>query len=115
MSFPPQDLGGEQEEPQGWRWTRTYTAIPIKTNNTQIERADMSSSPQELGAEEEEPQGVEMDQDFDGELHDVPEGKREEQEDEEGEEGDEERLQQEMGEAGPDEQVRFLSLYGAGF
>ncbi len=70
----------------------------------------MSSSPQELGAEEEEPQGVEMDQDFDGELHDVPEGEREEQEDEEGEEGDEERLQQEMGEAGPDEQVRFLSF-----
>ena len=59
---------------------------------------------QELGAEQEEPQGVEMDQDFEGELHDVPEGERNEEE-EEPEAGDEERLQQEMGDAGNGEQV----------
>lgn len=57
------------------------------------------------GPEEEQPQGVEMEDDFEGELQDVPEGERQEQEDEEGEEGDEERLDQQMGDGGEGEQV----------
>lgn len=48
-----------------------------------------------------------MDLDFEGELHEVPEAERkdDDEEEEEAEEGDEDRLHQEMGEGGEDEQV----------
>lgn len=47
---------------------------------------------QPQGPQEEEPEGVEMEADFDGELHDVPEDPA--ADDAEPEEGDDDRLEQ---------------------
>lgn len=71
--------------------------------------SDVLGAPvQEPGApeEEEEPQGVEMEDDFEGDLQDVPEaGQQDQEEGEEAEEDDEQRLEQQMGEGGDGEQV----------
>lgn len=49
---------------------------------------------------------MEMEDDFEGELQDVPEaGQQEGEEGEEAEEDDEQRLEQQMGEGGEGEQV----------
>ena len=66
-------------------------------------------------AEEEQPQGVEMDDDFGGALEDVPEAERGDGEEEGAEEGDDERLEQQMGEAGPDEQVGAWETFAKSF
>jgi hypothetical protein len=60
------------------------------------------------GPEEEQPQGLEMDDDFDGELQDVPEAEQQDEEQQEGEEDDEQRLEQQMGEGGEGEQVKGI-------
>ena len=69
---------------------------------------------QEPGApeEEEEPQGVEMEDDFEGDLQDVPEaGQQDQEEGEEAEEDDEQCLEQQMGEGGEGEQVGAAWCY----
>lgn len=60
---------------------------------------------------EDETKGVEMEQDFDGEMHDVPENP-EGDDDAAEEEGDDERLEQEMGEGEEDDEVVDEKLWG---
>ncbi|EFJ44763.1 hypothetical protein VOLCADRAFT_121252, partial [Volvox carteri f. nagariensis] len=57
------------------------------------------------GPEEEQPKGIEMDDDFEGSLHDVPTDQRDMNRDSEDEEGDEERIDQQMGDVGDNEEV----------
>lgn len=52
-----------------------------------------------------------MEADFEGEMQDVPKDKEDEdREDEEEEEGDADRIDQQMGDAGDDDQVRLEPL-----
>ncbi|GLI68780.1 hypothetical protein VaNZ11_013272, partial [Volvox africanus] len=57
------------------------------------------------GPEEEQDKGIEMDDDFDGALHDVPMDERDLNRDSDDEEGDEERIDQQMGDVGDNEEV----------
>lgn len=61
---------------------------------------------------EDESKGVEMEQDFDGEMHDVPENPQGDDEDAPEEEGGDERLEQEMGEGEEDDEVVDEKLWG---
>lgn len=60
---------------------------------------------------EDETKGIEMEQDFDGEMQDVPENPDANEDDPE-EEGDDDRLDQEMGEGEEDDEVVDEKLWG---
>ena len=60
---------------------------------------------------EDDTKGVEMEQDFEGEMHDVPENPDADDENPD-EEGDDERLDQEMGEAEEGDDVVDEKLWG---
>lgn len=94
-----------------------------KDISDQLENQDQLLGAQQRGAqpqEEPEPQGgeteedrskgIEMDDDFEGQLHDVPMDERDRNRDSEDEEGDEERIDQQMGDVGDNDEVRGAVL-----
>ena len=86
-------------------WASTGNALICWCAQASDGSGALQQEPGGLEEEEDEPQGVEMEDDFEGELQDVPEAGQQEGDEEEAEEDDEQRLEQQMGEGGEGEQV----------
>ncbi|GIL72549.1 hypothetical protein Vretifemale_2893, partial [Volvox reticuliferus] len=110
------DAPGEFKEAEG---TGLGDGTGAKDISDQLENQDQLLGAQQRGAqpqeeqqdkqsggpEEDQKKGIEMDDDFDGALHDVPTDERDLNRDSDDEEGDDERIDQQMGDVGDNEEV----------
>lgn len=69
------------------------------------QQRDAEQKQEEQGPVEDSAKGIEMEADFDGAMHDMPEEEGDRDRDSEDEEGDDERIDQQMGDVGEENEV----------
>ncbi|KAG2499138.1 hypothetical protein HYH03_002721 [Edaphochlamys debaryana] len=107
------DGPGEFKEAEG---TGLGDGQGAKDISDQLENQDQLLGAQQRGKEpkeeedkqggpEDQGKGIEMDDDFEGEMHDMPMDEQDKNRDSDDEEGDDERIDQQMGDVGDNEEV----------